>query len=211
MADRLTRSPTGDRVRRYDRLSRPSATSHQWLRLTPSNVRSSASPAPQTARLRRVAPRSRRRSSAACERPMTSVGVEPVGLPAEPGDGRRCEQPRPEPGTRHSAAHDRARPASSSTSAAGPGAEVQRDVTAGTHDPHRLGDERQRVVELAVLERDVAEREIGDVVGHVERAAVGDLRSCAGGRPCRTGRRSRGSARGSGVEIAGDTPCRTRG
>ena len=68
------------------------------------------------------------------------------------------------PGARNSAAHRRADRQHERVDAR-PRAEVEGDLAARAHDPQRLGDERQGVVALAVLQRDVAEGDVGRVVG----------------------------------------------
>ena len=57
----------------------------------------------------------------------------------------------------------------------GPTAVVQRDLAARLGDADRFGREVERIVGIAVLQRDVAERHIGGVVGEIERLAVGDV------------------------------------
>ena len=51
----------------------------------------------------------------------------------------------------------------------------KRDRAARPSDPHRLAHQRQGVAAVAVLQRDVAEHDVGDAVGDGERAAVGHL------------------------------------
>ena len=105
---------------------------------------------------------------------MTASGWSRLACHARRAIGPALRQPPPEawdaeqaaderPGRQEQHVGTRARP------------EVERDVAAGADDAHRLTGELERVVDLAVLERDVAEREVGDVGRHVERSPVGDL------------------------------------
>ena len=114
----------------------------------------------------------------------------------------------PMPGTRNSAAHDDADRQHERVDAR-PRAEVEGDLPAGPHDPHRLVDQRHGVVALAVLQRDVAEGDVGDVVGDGEAAAVGDLDRAQPVDLAEPGDRLPAALEEAGVEVAGVDACRS--
>ena len=77
-------------------------------------------------------------------------------------------------------------------------------MPAGPGDPHRLARQRQRVVVLAVLQRDVAERQVGGVVGDGQRAPVGDVTGLQALGHAELGDGLAAPLEERGVEIAGD-------
>ena len=63
-------------------------------------------------------------------------------------------------------------------------AQIERERAAGTRHAHGLADQRQRVVVLAVLQRDVAERDVGRRVGdrvEITSGLAADARVVASG------------------------------
>ena len=151
---------------------RTAATSHQWLGWTPSKRLVGV---PGMAKLRRFGDRtictslSRRLQ----RRPCTSVGDRRLACQPRRAIERRLEMAGPNFGHSPQRADDLAgRP--QQRVAAGPGAVVQHDVTAGATTRTASRRQRQRIVVMAVLERDVAERHVGRVVGQGDRATVGD-------------------------------------
>ena len=116
---------------------------------------------------------------------------------------RRRESPRPDDGgpqqqphrcahRQHQRIHTR------------PRSEVEGDATTGADDSQRLADERQRVVALAVLQRDVAERDIDRVVGDRQRPPVADLDGAQPVDLAEAGDRFPAALEEPGVEVTGD-------
>ena len=139
------------------------------------------------------------------------VRVEPVGLPGEAGRPAACGSATGRsPGARNSAAHDDADRQHERVEAR-PGPEVEGDLPAGPDDPQRLVDERQGVVAVAVLQRDVAERDVGGVVGDAQAAAVGDLDRAQAVDLAEAGDGLPAALEEAGVEVAGVDACRSAG
>ena len=205
---RACRWPWPARSRRVD--SARSATSHQWLRWTPSNV---SSVVPATSNGRRFGER-KMRTSVERRWPTARDHLAPASrrLACQPSAGRQPHLRRASgrrSGSRHAAADDLARRPQQRRRAPTHVRKLSATCPPGLATRTASRDERQRVVVVAVLQRDVAEHDVGRVVGQI--AACGRRRRArsAGGRRRRTGRRSPGSARGTRRRGRRRSPCRT--
>ena len=164
--------------------------------------------APQLARAGRVAPDGDV-AQPVLDRAEDLVRVEPVRLPGEPGRRPLARQPRADAG--HPEQRPHRRRAAARRVDARPRAEVEGDLAARLDDPQRLVDEREGVVALAVLQRDVAEGDVGGVVGDRQRAPVGDLDGAQPVDLAEAGDRLPAALEEPGVEVARDDRAEAAG
>ena len=108
------------------------------------------------------------------ERSDDLVGMQPIRLPTQPGQGSALRQPRPDPRDAERCPRHRAEREQEHVGAAA-GPVVQGDLAAGPGDTHGLGREVEGVVDVAVLQRDVAERHVRRVRRQVQGLSVGDV------------------------------------
>ena len=100
------------------------------------------------------------------------VGIEAVHLPGEAGRQAVATEAVAEHRQAEHAAHQRReREQRRVDHRSGP--EVQRDRAARPGDAHRLAHQGQSVAAVTVLQRDVAEHDVGDAVADGERSPVG--------------------------------------